>query len=184
MINKIKSFQELQAFFTEDYLENGVGVIIDPAIPKECLLGIDIDAYYHSHCLAATPCIADLLILIQMKELFPIFSIYIIEMKNISKSAYFEVRNIYDKFSTVIEDFMKVKYTDPFLNPAYQVKYFKLFFVSDAYHLSQKGFTRDQIRSFLTGTKIETLQSLPMFTYRGFRVKIEYELPNPVLSWI
>jgi hypothetical protein len=43
--------------------------------------------------------------------------------------------------------------------------------------------TDEQINSFLLETKIMTLQSMPYFQFRNFKVVIEYKLLNPLLEW-
>jgi hypothetical protein len=109
--------------------------------------------------------------------------IYIIEMKNIISPRWFNVKNIYDKFYTAIEDFMKIKYADIFMDEKYKIERFRLFFVSDAYRLKGKGMTDEQIRSFLLESKILLFQSMPFFKFRNFKAVIEYKLPNPLLEW-
>ena len=183
MLNKIYSKKELTAFLTRELLENKVGVIVDEAMPQDSYIAIDIDEYYHRMVPAPTPAIADLILVAQRLSYKDQYHIYIIEMKNISSPHYFTVKNIYEKFHTAVDDFIKKKYADIFLDEKYQVKKFRLFFVSDAYRLRQKGFTKEQIRSYLLETKIMAFQSLPVFHYRNFNAIIEYQLPNPSLEW-
>jgi hypothetical protein len=183
MLNKIKNRKELNAFFTDDLLANDVGIIIDDAMPPNSYVAIDVDEYYHHVDLDTTPAIADILLAAQRLSQKDMFHIYIIEMKNIKSPHGFTVKNIYEKFKTVIEDFMKHRYPDIFMDQSFHVEKFRLFFVTDAYRLKKKGLTEKQIKSFLSETKIAVLQAMPLFKYRNFRVMIEYQLPNPRLAW-
>jgi hypothetical protein len=104
-------------------------------------------------------------------------------MKNISSSSGFTVNNIYEKFRTAVEDFLKKRYADVFMDKSPKVEVFRLLFISDAYKLKRRGWNDKQIKSFLSETKIGILQSKPLFKYRNFRAVIEYQLPNPLLEW-
>jgi hypothetical protein len=104
-------------------------------------------------------------------------------MKSIKSPRRFEVKNIYGKFNTAIEDFMKKRYADIFLDNTINVTNFRILFITDAYRLKKRGVPDKEIRSFLMGTKIEVLQNMPLFSYRNFNVAVEYKLPNPLLSW-
>ena len=183
MIDKINAKGELTQFFTNDLLENGVGVIINEAMPEDSYVAINIDEYYHCIAPAHTPTIADILLVAQKLSNKKQHHIYIIEMKNIKSPHGFKVKNIYEKFNTAIEDFMKVKYADIFLDEKYRVERFRLFFITDAYRLKQKGLTEKQIKSFLLETKIMMFHEMPLFHFRNFKVMIEYQLPNPLLEW-
>lgn len=182
MINKLKSKSELIPFFTTTLFENGVGVIIDESVNNDQYLAINIDDFYHHIGLAQIPEIADLLI-IGKESTCDNYHIFIVEMKNINSSSGFNVHNIYGKFDTAINDFMKKKYSDPFLEDTYTISEFKLFFVHDAYHLMEKGLSDLEIKSFLSETKIGMLQSLPPFEFRGKYYIVDYKLPNPKIVW-
>jgi hypothetical protein len=179
----IRSKEDLVPYFTTNLLENDVGIIVSPNMPGDSFIVIDIDKYYHSGIATPIPAIADLLLTAQSVSQKNQYHIYIIEMKNIKSSQGFSVKNIYEKFITVVEDFMKERYADIFLNESFMVDKFKLLFVTDAYHLKKRGWTEKQIRNFLMSTKIEVLQTLPPFIYRNFKAYIDYELPNPLISW-
>jgi hypothetical protein len=183
MLCKINSTKELAKYFTKELLENGIGVIVNEDMPEDSYIAIDIDEYYHRAAPPPTPAIADILLVAQKLSQREQHQIYIIEMKNISSPRRFTVKNIIDKFHTVIEDFMKIKYSEIFMDEKYKVEKFRLFFISDAYQLKRKGWTEEQIRSFLLETKIMLFQTMPFFNFRNFKVKIEYQLPNPLLEW-
>ena len=139
MLSKIKSKGELTRFITSNVLENGVGIIISAEMPQDSYVVLDIDKYYHHIGLARTPEIADILLVAQRLSQNEQHHIYIVEMKNVRKAKYFNKKNIYEKFHTAIEDFMKTKYPDIFMNQNYKVERFRLFFVSDAYRLKKEG---------------------------------------------
>jgi len=183
MLNKIKSKIDLIPFFTNVLLENGVGVLIDEAMPQESYIVINIDEYYHRKGQKPTPEIADIFIIAQRLSNKELHQIYIVEMKNISSPRRFDKDNIIKKFNTAIEDFMKIKYSDVFMDESYKVEKFKLYFVNDAYRLKKRGMTEEQINSFLLETKIMLLNSIQCFTYRNFIARIEPKLPNPLLEW-
>jgi len=183
MLNKIKTNLTLNQFLTNKLLENDVGIIINEDMPQDSFAAIDIDKYYHHIGLNITPAIADLLLAAQKLSQKELYHIYIVEMKNIYSPRGFKVKNIYNKFYTVIEDFMKIKYADIFMDEKYKIERFRLFFISDAYRLKKRGMTDEQIKSFLHDTKIMVLQSMSLFQFRNFKVFIEYKLPNPLLEW-
>jgi hypothetical protein len=182
MINKIKTNAALCKFLTNNLLENDVGVIINDDMPQDSYVAINIDKYYHNISLK-TPAIADMLLVSQRISKKEQHHIYIVEMKNIDSPRGFKIKNIYEKFYTAIEDFMKIKFADIFMDEKYKVERFKLFFVSDAYKLKKWGMTDEQINSFLLESKIMAFQSMPFFQFRNFKVVIEYKLPNPLLEW-
>jgi type IV secretory pathway VirD2 relaxase len=183
MVKKIKTDALLSQFLTNNLLENDVGVIINKDMPQDSFVAISIDEYYHHIGLKTIPAIADILLVAQKLSQRDQHHIYIVEMKNISSPHSFTVKNIYDKFYTAVEDFMKIKHADIFMNNNYKIERFKLYFVSDAYRLRRKGMTDEQINSFLLETKIMLLQSMQSFQFRNFVAVIEYKLPNPLLEW-
>jgi hypothetical protein len=183
MIDKIKTNEQLSRFLTTDLLENGVGVIINEKMPQDSYVAIDIDEYYHHIGLKTIPAIADILLVAQRLSYKEYNHIYIVEMKNIKKPQHFSVKNIYEKFYTAVEDFMKTKYTDIFMDENYKIERFRLFFVSDVFRLKNRGWGEEQIRSFLNETKIMAFQSMNFLQYRNFKAIIEYRLPNPLLEW-
>ena len=183
MLEKIKANEQLSRFLTLDLLENGVGVIINEEMPQDSYVAIDIDEYYHHIGLETIPAIADILLVAQKISQKKQHHIYIVEMKNIKSPRSFNVRNIYEKFHTAVEDFMKAKYADIFMDENYKVERFRLFFVSDAFRLKNRGWSEEQIRSFLNETKIMAFQSMNFLQYRNFKAIIEYKLPNPLLEW-
>ena len=183
MLNNIKTNASLIRFLTNNLLENDVGVIINKDMPQNSFVAINIDEYYHHISLEIIPAIADILLVAQKLSQNELHHIYIVEMKNIDSPRKFKVKNIYDKFYTAIEDFMKKKYADIFMDEKYKIERFRLFFVSDAYRLKKRGMTDEQINSFLLETKIMVLQSMQFFQFRKFKAVIEYKLPNPLLEW-
>lgn len=182
MISVLRSKSELIPHFTTNLFENGVGVVIDKSVDETNYLAINIDNFYHHNGINPIPEIADLLI-VGKESKYDNFHLFVVEMKNINKPKRFTVENIHGKFETAINDFMKLKYSDPFLNTDYNIIEFRLFFIHDAYHLKEKGLSDSEIRSFFSGTKMEMLQSMDPFEFRGKYYIIEYELPNPLLSW-
>jgi hypothetical protein len=183
MLRKIKDKNELNEFFTNDLMENEYGIIIDAAMPPDSYIAIDVDKYYHFVNAYTTPATADILLAAQKLSQKDMFHIYIIEMKNIKSPRNFKVENIYAKFKTVIDDFMKNRYADIFMEQSFHVGRFRLLFITDAYKLKRRGLTEKQIKSFLSETKIAVLQAMPLFKYRNFKAMIEYQLPNPLLEW-
>lgn len=182
MIKVLKRKSELTPYFSTNLFENGVGVVIDESVDNSNYLAINIDNYYHHIGVYPIPEIADLLIVGKESE-HENFHLFIVELKDIKKPAYFKINNIHGKFETAINDFMKARYADPFLNTKYNIVEFRLFFIHDAYHLKEKGFSDLEIKSFLAETKMAILQSMTPFEFRGKHYLIEYELPNPLLSW-
>lgn len=182
MLSLIKSDPIISNYITSEYLENDTGIIVDSQIPNDFYTAINIDEYYHKNS-NPTPAIADLLFVLKLNTGSSKYNIYIIEMKNICSPRYFKVSNIYEKFKTAVDDFMKIRFNNIFTNADHDYENIKLYFISDAYKLLKKGFSEKQIQSFLNETKISTLQSLPPLQFQNHVLHIEYKLPNPIISW-
>jgi hypothetical protein len=183
MLNAIRSKGDLIPFFTDTLLENEVGVIISEAMPRDSYIAVDIDTYYHKAGPHPTPAIADILLAARRLSHKDQFHIYVVEMKNIKTPKGFKTKNIYEKFKTAVDDFMKTRYKDIFLDTKFKVEKFELFFITDAYQLKRRGFTENTIKSFLSIPKIAMLQSMQPFIYRHFKAMIQYRMPNPMLEW-
>jgi uncharacterized phage-like protein YoqJ len=67
----------------------------------------------------------DCLIIVQC-DTNPCYDFYLVELKNIKSTKGFDISNLKDKFTTVIEDFLKTRLGYIFLNPEYGINEFKL----------------------------------------------------------
>jgi len=121
MVDAIKTETTLLPFIKNDCIENQVGATYDEELSDDDVVTIDIDEYYHSLRLTKTPAVPDRLVVVRCLIATDGFTIYIIEMKNISRPDYFKRKNIDEKFKTAIEDFMSIKYNSIFLNKQFKI---------------------------------------------------------------
>ncbi len=188
MINKIKSETILVSSIAKleyyndkyNYLgENDINILIDKAIGKEKIIALNIDNYYISLSLPKMPKTADFLITLNEEK--HIYTIYIVEMKNAKRLSSFRSSDIIDKFQTTIDDFMKVRYSDIFMNEEYKIE-LKLFFISDPLKLKEKDISELEIQKRIKSTKLEFLSQVRPFEFRKRLYQIQYEIPHPLIS--
>ena len=188
MINKIKSETILVSSIAKleyyndkyNYLgENDINILIDKAIGKEKIIALNIDNYYISLSLPKMPKTADFLITLNEEK--HIYTIYIVEMKNAKRLSSFRSSDIIDKFQTTIDDFMKVRYSDIFMNEEYKIE-LKFFFISDPLKLKEKDISELEIQKRIKSTKLEFLSQVRPFEFRKRLYQIQYEIPHPLIS--
>jgi len=190
MINKIKSETTLVNFIENprncevndkyNYLgENDVNILIDKDISNEKIVALKIDNYYNSLHLSETPKSVDFLITLNEEK--HIYTIYIIELKNIKKMKYVKRHDITEKFQTTIDDFMKVRFSDIFMDNKFKIE-LKLFFISDPLKLQNKALGEKEVHNRISGTRLELLSQIRPFKFRNKTYQITYKIPHPLIT--
>lgn len=166
MIDRIKSDEVLSKFIKESCSENGVEATLDIRIEDDNVVIISVDDYYNSLGLAKTPPSPDCLVVIKCRNSG--YSLTIIELKDISNSKGFDLQNMLLKFSTCIDDFIKVRFKDLLYH---DFKSIKLYFVSGV-----ELYKRD------IGLKMDALIN-KKFEYNGKKYIIIPRMPNPNIGY-
>ena len=113
---------------------------------------------------------------------------YIIEFKDVSSQEGLKIRDIQDKFTTTINDFLSERFKDIFLDDRYNYKDIQLYLVSDAYGLVGKAESYEKYREIQE--KLDKKDSLKVdkgfeekvYKFRNRLLRIKYEIPpNPII---
>ena len=165
LIERIKKHSTLSKFVHPKCEDEGICVDIDNRILSDNVVVIKVDDYYNSLNLFETPASPDCLIILKCKNSG--YAIYIVELKGIKSTKRFTVKNMDEKFSTCIYDFICKKFKD-LLDIDY--KRINLYFVSNI-----KIYKRDAALS------MKILQSR-RFKYRNKKYFIEPKMPIPAIK--
>lgn len=165
MINSIKNHAELSNYIEDTCCENGICVSFDEGIHPDSYAIIKVDNYYNSLNIEHRPASIDCLIIRECQENG--YGMTLVELKNIETGKGFDVKNMKEKFSTTLYDFIKNKFRNPL-----DVQYsdIKLYFVSN-----QEIYKRD------LGLKMEVLINT-RFKYNERTLMIIPRMPNPAIK--
>lgn len=187
MITQIKNEDALKPFLADKCEDNGVYAIIEASIKEDEIAIVKVDDYYNT--IEKSPNIppsADFLISVDCINNW--YALYVIEFKNINSPKCFNVRNIWEKFRTTVEDFMSVRFAHIYENKNYKINDLLIYFIADPYRLKRLNITYDEYKSkrLANGksdsTRVDNLLSQKPLRYRGKIYIIKYELPpNPVI---
>ena len=164
--------------------ENNVEVCLSKGLEDTAddkLLILKIDAYYSSeNGMHNPPASVDCLMLVKC-DTNDCYDMYIIELRDINSPNGFDKKNIVEKFTTTINEFLSVKFKNIFYNDMYCFNSFKCYFVTDPYGCS--GMTQEQYDEHIhaKGLKLDYFNSLKPFVFRDKLAMIEPKLPNPMI---
>jgi hypothetical protein len=182
MFDAILNDPDLFSLYRATCEENEVCIEFSEHLPEDKYIILKIDAYYNSLRMHNPPPSIDCLIIVQC-DTNPCYDFYLVELKNIKSTKGFDINNIKDKFTTVVEDFLKTRFAHIFLNPEYCINEFKLYFVSDACRFKKLShFTDEQYRKKLLLTKYKQFSLLKPFKFKNKKAFIESLLPNPLIK--
>ncbi|EMY62449.1 hypothetical protein [Leptospira terpstrae] len=182
LLNKISTHPILSKHIVSHCEENQIQVEVDKNFPRDKYLILKVDSYYNSLHLALTPPSPDCLYIIYCEK-GNYFSLYCYELKNIKDKQYLKIENIYGKFKTLIDDFLKTAFSSIFLDKNEDIRISTIAFVSDPYELAKMGVNNTTLTNTHTkGTLIETLLLKKPLNFRGTYISLEYKLPDPVIS--
>lgn len=185
MIQKIKEEKTLKPYVRYIIEDAGIEVGVDSKLTEDEYIGVKVDDYYNDlpenppksvDYVVAVDCSCDAYVL------------YIIEMKNVNSPKHLIISDIHEKFYYTIEDFLKTRYKNIFLDDKIKYKDMKLFLVSDAYGLKGKYEKFEQYRKYLGRVnerdtlKVDRSLGSRLFKFRNMVRKIEFDIPpNPVI---
>jgi len=182
MFEAILNDPELFALHREACEENEICIEFADRLTDDKYIILKIDAYYSSSKMHNPPPSIDCLIIVKC-DTNACYDFYLVELKNIKSTKGFDIKNLKQKFTTVIEDFLKTRFADIFLNPKYCINEFKLYFISDACRLKKRAnISEEQYRKKLLTTKYKLFTLLKPFEFRNKRAVIEPLLPNPLIK--
>lgn len=181
MFEEILNDPDLFSLYREICEENDICITFSEKLVEDNYLILQLDAYYHSSRMHNPPPSIDCLIIVKC-DTNACYNLYLVELKDIKSPKGFQIENIKQKFRTVIDDFLSLRFAYIFLNPDYCINEFKLYFVSDACRLKQLNMTEEQYRKKLLTTKYKVFSMLKPFSFRNKKALIEPLLPNPLIT--
>lgn len=172
MIKSILANNILVNHFKHEIKENGVSVKIDKEfylddskLNLECLVNISIDEFYNSQRMRQTPPSIDNLLVIDRGN--KRFSLYLIELKDVSTLDYLSFENIRGKFETTINDFMANRFKNEFYISDTKISDFNIWLVCNQFEFLGKKMTDEDYEKRVKNTIIEKLLLIPPFKFRG-----------------
>lgn len=175
LIDLLRNDESIIRYICDECQENGIGINISNEVDKENLLIIKIDNYYN-HLVKDPDCSPDCLIIQRCGK--NIFSICIVELRNVKNSQGFKISEITKKFNTCLSDFMGIKFGNYFHNRLFDIKKIDLVFISDPY-----GFKRKPNKQvYMRGHKLDMLMAQRIPKYFNKHLYIKHHIPNPTLN--
>lgn len=190
MIQQINSIEEFKDCLTHKIEDAGLEIAVDPLLSESEFIGIKVDDYYMGlHLGGETPKAVDFIVSVDCQ--CDAYVLYILELKNVKSPKAYTTEDIIEKFETAIERFMKMEFSNIFLNDKYKYKDVKLYLVTTAYGNAMGQSNFEAYCKLLAKTnKKDTLVndwklSSKYFRFRNFVRRIEREIPpNPVIKRI
>lgn len=192
MISRIQNESKLRNCIRyeieEIQLDNGskINVDVDERLTHRDYVGVKVDDYYKGLHIAKPPKSVDFVVVVKNSR--GSYTMYIIEFKDVDSPAGLKIRDIQDKFTTTIYDFLSDKFKDIFLNERYKYADIGLYLVSDAYGLTGKAESYEKYKQIQE--KIDKKDTLKVdkrlaektYKFRNRFLTIQYEIPpNPVI---
>lgn len=192
MIQEIKSCKELIPYLRNKIEDEKIEVGIEDNLSEQQLAIIKVDDFYNNLHIASPPKSIDFVVTVDC-ECFA-YALYLLELKNVNSPKKLNIRDIQDKFSTTIYDFLTERYGYIFLNDKYKYKDIKLYLVSDAYGLSDKYNTYEEYKKIQDkkqriqskdSLRVDCNLSSRLYKFKGKIVSINFDIPpNPIIRKI
>jgi len=191
MITQIKSEDVLKPFLTDKCEDNGVCAIIESSINEDDIAIVKVDDYYNFNEKSPNiPPSADFLLSVDCTR--DSYVLYVVEFKNIQSPKGFDIKNVYEKFRTTVDDFMSKRFAHIYCNKNYKIIDLCIYFIADPYRLKKAGVSSYHeykaskvARGKTDSTRIDNLLSQKPLRFREKLYLIKYDLsPNPIISKI
>ena len=186
MISRIQNERRLKDWIRYEIEDEGIGVEVVERLTKAEYIGIKVDDYYNGLHDAAPPKATDYVVVVDNS--CDSYNLYIIEMKNVASPKFLKTRDIQDKFTTTINDFLSERFKDIFLDDRYKYKDIQLYLVSDAYGLAGKAESYEKYKEFQEkldkkdSLKVDRKLGEKLYKFRNRPLRIKYEFPpNPII---
>jgi len=186
MIDQIRKTPELAPYLTSDIEDTGIVVEVDPKVVDEEFTGIKVDSYYAGLKSASTPKSVDFVVPVDCS--CDVYNLYVIELKNVKDSRKIIIKEIHEKFTTTIDDFLSNRFKEIFLNDRYSYRNIHLYLIADVYHAGGRFSNHKEYFEFMKKCKgrdtlkVELNLSSKLFRFKGKTLWIQYDIPpNPII---
>lgn len=170
LLEALRADARIQPFLKTECTERGVSATLNPKLRPEQVVIISPDAYYKAQRLARQPKSPDCLVVVQCAD--GTHTVYVVELK----SGDFRAREIQEKFTTCLDDFMTNVLGQHFGRTDIGLKPPKLQLVTNG-NQSPAHSGR-----FSRSTRIDALLALPAFDFKGRGLLIEQYERDPLIQ--
>lgn len=175
MFDEILQNSDLFELIRYNCSENQISAEFDPQLEEEKYMILKPDAYYNTIKFAAPLPSVDCLIIVKC-DLNQGYDFYLIELKNIKSPSGLNIKNIAQKFQTVIDDFLTNRFGSIFLNNQYNINNLYLFFISNLHNYGSTD--QKEYDEKVKGLKLKISQLIKPLKFRGKRAEIKPSLPH------
>ncbi len=171
MIAEIKREKPLLPHLRESCEDSGVSVEIDEGLSAEDYACIKVDDYYSALGLGReTPKSVDNIVAVDCVN--NSYALYILEFKGVKRAKHIRSKDIIQKFTTAIDNFLKIRFSHIFCSDRYKYKSIK------AYEVDTVRRENPYKRSSLPQEKALLDEE---FKFRGKIIRIKRANPQDVL---
>lgn len=192
MIAMIKDCSALKDYICYEFSDEGIQVDIDPSLTKREYVGVKVDDYYNDSLGTEAPKSVDFLISVDCQ--CNNYVLYILEYKNVNSPRHLNIKDIQEKFTNTINDFVKNRFSSIYANDKFVYKDVFLYLVSDAYKIKDKFKSHEEYLKYLEykgkvlekdSLKVDRNLQNKIYNIRGKLRRINYEIPpNPLIKRI
>lgn len=192
MISRIQNEPKLKSCIRYEIEEiqpddgHKINVEVDKRLTHKDYVGIKVDDYYNGLHINKPPKAVDFVVVVKNSRCS--FTMYIIEFKDVDSPAGLNIRDIQEKFTITIYDFLSDKFKDIFLDDRYKYRDIQLYLVSDAYGLAGKVESYEKYREIQEkldkkdSLKVDKGLAEKVYRFRNKFLRIKYEIPpNPII---
>lgn len=172
MIEAIQQDSKLGNFIHYDFEDSGVKVNVCSSLSKNDFIGVKIDDYYNSTQPGTAPKSIDFIVSVDCS--CGSYGLYLLELKSYKKPKYLSIKEIYEKFDTTVNDFVKKQFQSIFENSKYKYKFVYLYLVADVY----KETTKTGKHIPKDSLKVDSELTKKIYKIHGKAYRIEYILPT------
>jgi len=166
LIDRIKKDPQLSTLIQAECEENGVCIRFDESIDRSKTIILKPDAYYNGLKIGKPPASVDCLIIRECTKVKDTYGLTLVELKD---SKEFKIKNIIEKFETILEDFIPHKFKE-LLDREYESIHLYLVTHKKLHRKNQLGTLPFEV---LHNTRLK---------FRGKRVMINPRMPTPVIK--
>ncbi len=179
LFEKILNNPSLFSILRSDCSENNMRVDFCEFLEEnfhDKVLILKIDDHYHSREMHNPPKSIDCIVLVKCDD--GSYTMYLIELRDISSPSGFTPKEIKEKFNTSVDKFLKNDFSTVFQGENF--KDIRAFFITGAYgYISQEKFDES---SKTRGLKTEIFQSQSPYEFDGKYFMIEPKVPYPMIE--
>lgn len=185
MITQIRNNKQLKDYCHDVIEDAGVSVTVDSSLGMDDYVGIKVDEYYQNNTKGDNcPKAVDFIVPVDCVN--NAYVLYILELKG-GKNKNYTTENIYEKFDTAINDFVKNRFKNIFYADKYKYKEIFLYLVSEyppeAMKYGNYGeYQRIREKLKTKDTLYRDAEFSRPYEMRGKLYRIKREIPpNPII---